>query len=72
MKIAIISVSDKGQKLAVTLKNKLDVDSTVIKTDLYHKNVKKYFSILFYEYDAIIAVMASGILIRSIYLILLF
>ena len=66
MKIAIISVSDKGQKLAVTLKNKLDVDSTVIKTDLYHKNVKKYFSILFYEYDAIIAVMASGILIRSI------
>ena len=66
MKIAIISVSDKGQKLAVTLKNKLDADSTVIKTDLYHKNVKKYFSILFYEYDAIIAVMASGILIRSI------
>jgi cobalt-precorrin 5A hydrolase len=49
MKIAIISVSDKGQKLAVTLKNKLDADSTVIKTDLYHKNVKKYFSILFYE-----------------------
>ena len=36
MKIAIISVSDKGQKLAVTLKNKLDADSTVIKTDLYH------------------------------------
>ena len=66
MKIAIISVSDKGQKLAVTLKNKLDADSTVIKTDLYHKNVKKYFSILFYEYDAIIAIMASGILIRSI------
>jgi cobalt-precorrin 5A hydrolase len=42
------------------------LDSTVIKCDLYHKNVKKYFPILFYEYDAIIAVMASGILIRSI------
>lgn len=66
MKIAIISVSDKGQNLAKSLKDKLNNDSTVIKTDLYHKNVKKYFPILFYEYDAIIAIMASGILIRSI------
>ena len=66
MKIAIISVSDKGKDLASTLKEKLDDDSTIIRTDLYHKNVKKYFPILFYEYDAIIAIMASGILIRSI------
>ena len=66
MKIAIISVSDKGKDLASNLKEKLDNDSTVIKADLYHKNVKEYFPILFYEYDAIIAIMASGILIRSI------
>ena len=66
MKIAIISVSKKGRKLAFDLKDKLDLDSTIIKCDLYHKNVKKCFPILFYEYDAIIAVMASGILIRSI------
>lgn len=66
MKIAIISVSDKGKSLANDLKEKLDSDSTIIKTDLYHKNVKKYFPILFYEYDAVIAIMASGILIRSI------
>jgi cobalt-precorrin 5A hydrolase len=66
MKVAIISVSDKGQDLAIDLKDKLDLDSTIIKCDLYHKNVKKYFPILFYEYDAIIAIMASGILIRSI------
>ena len=66
MKVAIISVSDKGQELALNLKEKLDDDSTIIKTDLYHKNVKKYFPILFDEYDAIIAIMASGILIRSI------
>ena len=66
MKLAIISVSDKGQKLASQLKYKLDSDSTVIKCDLYHKNVKKYFPLLFSEYDGIIAVMASGILIRSI------
>lgn len=66
MKIAIISVSDKGKSLVNDLKEKLDSDSTIIKTDLYHKNVKKYFPILFYEYDAVIAIMASGILIRSI------
>ena len=66
MKIAIISVSKKGYELSLSLKEKLDLDSTVIKTDSYHKNVKKYFPILFYEYDAIIAIMASGILIRSI------
>ncbi len=66
MKLAIISVSNKGQELALNLKEKLDDDSTIIKTDLYHKNVKKYFPILFEEYDAIIAIMASGILIRSI------
>ena len=66
MKTAIISVSDKGQELASALKDKMDSDSTIIKCDLYHKNVKKYFPVLFYEYDAIIAIMASGILIRSI------
>ena len=66
MRIAIISVSDKGKELASNIKEKLDDDSTVIKVDSYHKNVKKYFPILFYEYDAIIAIMASGILIRSI------
>lgn len=66
MKLAVISVSSKGRELALTLKEMLDDDSTIIKCDLYHKNVRKYFPILFYEYDAIIAIMASGILIRSI------
>lgn len=66
MKLAIISVSDKGQELAKRLSQKIDSDSTIIKCDMYHKNVKRYFPILFYEYDAIIAIMASGILIRSI------
>ena len=66
MKIAIVSVSKKGQDLAISLKEKLDSDSTIIRTDLFHKDVKNHFPILFYEYDAIIAIMASGILIRSI------
>ena len=66
MKIAIISVSKKGYELSLSIKDKLDLDSTIIRTDLYHKDVKKYFPYLFEEYDAIIAIMASGILIRSI------
>lgn len=66
IKIAIISVSNKGLKLAQNLKELLDKDSTIIKTDLYHKDVKNTFKLIFPEYDAVIAIMASGILIRSI------
>ena len=66
MKIAIISVSKKGYDLSFKLKDLLDKDSTIIKCDIYYKDVKNTFNLLFYEYDAIIAVMASGILIRSI------
>ena len=66
MKVAIISVSDKGKELALTIKEHLDNDSTIIRADIFHKNVKKYLKIAFYEYDAIVAIMASGILIRSI------
>ena len=66
MKVAIISVSKKGYELSVKLKKLLDSDSTIIKCDVYHKDVKNTFNLLFYEYDSIIAIMASGILIRSI------
>jgi len=66
MKVAIISVSKKGYELSVKLKKLLDSDSTIIKCDIYHKDVKNIFNLLFYEYDSIIAIMASGILIRSI------
>lgn len=66
MRIAIISVSDNGKELAKKLRDMLNDDSTIINVDLFHKNVKKYLKIAFYEYDAIVAIMASGILIRSI------
>ncbi|WP_296888016.1 cobalt-precorrin 5A hydrolase [uncultured Methanobrevibacter sp.] len=66
MKIAILSVSKKGLNLSFKIKELLDKDSTIIKCDIYHKDVKNNFNLLFYEYDAIIAIMASGILIRSI------
>ena len=66
MKIAIISLSNKGLILSKKIKNELNHDSTIIKVDLFHKNVKNTFPFLFEEYNAIIAIMASGILIRSI------
>ena len=66
MKIAILSVSKKGYDLSFKIKDLLDKDSIIIKCDIYHKDVKNTFNLLFYEYDAIIAIMASGILIRSI------
>ena len=47
MKVAIISVSDKGKELALTIKKHLDDDSTVIRADLFHKNVKKYLKLHF-------------------------
>ena len=66
MKVAIISVSKKGYDLSLKIKDLLDKDSTIIICDIYYKDVKNNINLLFYEYDAIIAVMASGILIRSI------
>lgn len=66
MKIAIISVSEKGKKLSEKLRSLLNNDSTVILADTYYKNVKKTMPFLFDKYDAVIAIMASGILIRSI------
>ena len=66
MKIAIISVSKKGKELSFKLKSLLDEDSTIILVDIYFKNVKKKMKHIFKEYDAIIGIMASGILIRSI------
>ena len=66
MKIAILSVSKKGYDLSLKIKELLNNDSTIIRCDIYHKDVKNNFNLLFYEYDSIIAIMASGILIRSI------
>ena len=66
MRLAILFVSKKGYDLSLKIKNKLDNDSTIIKCDIYHKDVKNTLNLLFYEYDAIIAIMASAILIRSV------
>ncbi|KZX17605.1 cobalt-precorrin 5A hydrolase [Methanobrevibacter filiformis] len=66
MKIAILSVSEDGKKLSEDLKSILNTDSTVIKTDIYYKNVKDTIKNIWDSYDAIIAIMATGIIVRSI------
>lgn len=66
MKIAILSVSSNGDALANVLSDKLREDSTVMAVDHYHKNIKKVIPQVFREYDGIIAIMASGIIIRAI------
>jgi cobalt-precorrin 5A hydrolase len=66
MKIAIISLTEKGLKLSKKLKTELDKDSKIIKTDLYYKGVKQALNKAFIEYDAIITIMAIGIVVRSI------
>ena len=35
MKVAIVSVSDKGRELALTIKELLDDDSTIIRSDMF-------------------------------------
>ena len=68
MNIAILSVSKKGKELSSRLKLLLDEDPTIIKVSTFHKNVKDNLDIIFNNknYDAIIGIMATGILIRSI------
>ena len=77
MNIAIISVSEKGKNLSSRLKILLDKDPTIIKVSTFHKNVKKNIDAIFDDnyndnfnnnvhFDAIIGIMATGILIRSI------
>jgi len=85
MRIAILSVSEKGKKLSSRLKTLLDEDPTIIKVTTFHKNVKDNINIIFNnnlnnnvesnnsiesnnntDYDAIIGIMATGILIRNI------
>lgn len=66
MKVAIISVSKNGKTLAEKIENILKDDPTIITIDTYHKNIKNTIKEIFNQYDAIIGIMATGILIRSI------
>lgn len=66
MKIALITVTEKANNLAKHILNNLKDDPTVIKVDIYHKNVKDNIRNVFQTYDCIIAIMATGIIIRNI------
>lgn len=66
MKIAIITLTVQGEKLARQLSKKLENDHTVLQVDLYHKQVKATLKEIFPNYDCILGIMASGIMIRSI------
>ncbi len=66
MKIAIISITQNGKSLAIDIANALKDDPTVIKVDLFHKNVKHNLINIFHSYDCVVGIMASGIIIRNI------
>jgi cobalt-precorrin 5A hydrolase len=66
MKIAIISITQNGKSLAMDISSALKEDPTVIKVDLFHKNVKQNIKSIFHSYNCIIGIMATGIMIRNI------
>lgn len=66
MKIAIISVTENAKNLGLEIQEKLSKDPTVIKCDCFYKNVKENFNYAFNNYDGIIAIMASGITVRTV------
>jgi cobalt-precorrin 5A hydrolase len=66
MRFAIISVTEEGSKIASEMAKALMNDPTVIKVDVYHKNIKETVSSLFNEYDCWVAIMATGIMVRTI------
>lgn len=66
MKIAIITITKAAQNLAFNLKNALKDDPTIFTIDIFNKNIKKTLESIFSEYNCIIGIMATGIMIRNI------
>ena len=66
MRFAIISVTEEGKKIASDLEFDLKNDPTVLKVDVFHKNVNETFRDLFNDYDCWIAIMATGIVVRTL------
>jgi|WetSurMetagenome_2_1015567.scaffolds.fasta_scaffold62174_4 cobalt-precorrin 5A hydrolase len=66
MKIAIITVTNRGKTLGMKILKDCESDHTIIKVDLFHKNVKNTLNNIFNSYNTIIGIMATGIMIRNI------
>ena len=66
MKIAIITITKEAQNIAFNLKNALKSDPTIFTVDIFHKDVRNTLKVIFKEYDCIIGIMATGIMVRNI------
>ncbi|MCE5214931.1 MAG: cobalt-precorrin 5A hydrolase [Methanobacterium sp.] len=66
MRIAIISVTSAGQRLAHELSLTLEMDPSITQVDLFHKNVKSTLNDIFSIYDCILGIMATGIMVRNV------
>ncbi|OWT33433.1 hypothetical protein BGI41_02400 [Methanobrevibacter sp. 87.7] len=66
MKIAILSVTEPAKDLALEIQEKLLKNPRIIKCNVFHKNVRKNMEFAFNNYDGIIAIMATGIIVRMI------
>ncbi len=66
MKIALLSVTNHGKNISDKLYDNLIEDPRILLVKQFHKNVKKAVKETFDNYDCIIAIMASGIIVRSI------
>ena len=66
MKLAILTVTQKAYELAETIVNELEQDPTILKVDIFHKNVKETLKNVFNSYDCVVGIMATGIMVRSL------
>ena len=66
MKLAVITLTNQGEKLARELALGLENNPTILRVDLYHKNVRQTLNDIFLNYDCILGIMAIGIMVRSI------
>lgn len=66
MKIAIITITKEAQNIASNLKDALEYDPTIFAVNIFHKDVKNTLKTIFNEYDCIIGIMATGIMVRNI------
>lgn len=66
MKIAIFTITKNSQEIAFNLKKALDEDPTILNVDIFHKNVKETLKHVFKDYNCIIGIMATGIMVRNV------
>ncbi|MDD3985507.1 MAG: cobalt-precorrin 5A hydrolase [Methanobacterium sp.] len=66
MKIALLSITNNGRTIVNNIYTQIIDDPTVIKVNMFHKNIKETLDNIFNSYDCILGVMATGIMVRNI------